>query len=303
MYRQPKLSRRRNNSILLFIIIVAILLFTLLDIILILNVLSTNKKPNSTNVEYVNVQKTPLAQLVQDETIAKVSEAFLIVNEAETIVKLAVMTEQRAEEAETIANSVTTVAELTNVKASIEEMEAIIAEATTDAMVIDAEADVHTEEVEMYAQKAIKATSNASNAVKDASIVVDNKMHLITTIAKVIYVEARGEPMSGKIAVGATIMNRLKSDRFPNELEEVLMGQYASYSWVTDKNLEAVPECIVAAERAVNGEDPLAKQLGEPTVYFLNPTTAVQTEVKFRQANKNVSIGNHLFNGISLYWE
>lgn len=91
--------------------------------------------------------------------------------------------------------------------------------------------------------------------------VAEQKEVLTKAIEKVIYKESRGECLEGKITVGATIINRLESKEFPNELEKVLKA-YAKISNVTEEMLVKVPECRVAAERAVAGEDPLAEVLG-----------------------------------------
>ncbi|MBQ6809930.1 MAG: LysM peptidoglycan-binding domain-containing protein, partial [Firmicutes bacterium] len=44
----------------------------------------------------------------------------------------------------------------------------------------------------------------------------------IWLMAKMIYAEARGESDKGQLAVGAVIMNRIKSDLFPNTMNGVL---------------------------------------------------------------------------------
>ena len=41
-------------------------------------------------------------------------------------------------------------------------------------------------------------------------------------LARVIYAEARGEPFEGQVAVGAVLINRVRSPKFPNDLWSVV---------------------------------------------------------------------------------
>lgn len=121
------------------------------------------------------------------------------------------------------------------------------------------------------------------------------KERLISVIAKVIYAEARGEPFEGKLAVGASVVNRMKSEHFPDDVEDVISGTYASIRGITDAMLAKVPECRFAAERAVNGEDPLRDILGGPTLYFYNPDMCGRVALKNREGLVTYRVGNHLF--------
>ncbi len=111
------------------------------------------------------------------------------------------------------------------------------------------------------------------------------KKDLIETIAKVVYAEARGESFTGQVAVAATIMNRLESEEFPNELTKVLEHYTPRYKEVTTEMLEQNPSCLKAAEKAYNGEDPLAEFLGGPTLFFYNPEKSDEDEVEARKAS------------------
>ena len=50
----------------------------------------------------------------------------------------------------------------------------------------------------------------------------------LNLLAKVIYSEARGEPYTGQVAVGAVCLNRVKSSSFPNTLSGVVYQTGAS---------------------------------------------------------------------------
>lgn len=120
---------------------------------------------------------------------------------------------------------------------------------------------------------------------------------VLTVIAKVIYKEARGEPFEGQVAVGASIINRTKCEHgfFDKTVDEVIVGQYASITNVTDEMLAEYPNCRKAAELAMAGEDPLAERLGGPTLYFYNPDDCSDEALYKREGLFTIRIGNHLF--------
>jgi len=130
----------------------------------------------------------------------------------------------------------------------------------------------------------------------------EEKIQMLSTIAKVIYVEAIGESMKGKIAVGATVINRIADPNFPDTIEEVLLGEYfeisgvpdyADISWVTDEMI--TQECLDAARAAINGEDPFAEELDGPTLFFYNPEKISDNQLEKREGIKVVEEGEHLF--------
>lgn len=118
---------------------------------------------------------------------------------------------------------------------------------------------------------------------------------LLKIISKVIYVEARGECLEGKVAVGATVVNRLNSPEFPDDINDVLK-HYASIKYITDEMVSEVPECAMAAEKALKGEDPLRDELGGPTLFFYNPDLSDEDQVEARKDIKvTARIENHVF--------
>ena len=54
----------------------------------------------------------------------------------------------------------------------------------------------------------------------------------IQLMARAINGEARGEPYEGQVAVGAVILNRVKSSQFPNTIAGVIYqsGAFTAYS-------------------------------------------------------------------------
>ncbi len=108
-------------------------------------------------------------------------------------------------------------------------------------------------------------------------------------LAKCIYAEARGESYVGKVAVGAVILNRVKSPNFPNTISGVIYQPYA-FTAVSDGQINLTPDetCKKAAQDAINGWDPSYGSL-----YYYNPRVATSSWIFSRQVV--VTIGNHVF--------
>lgn len=114
----------------------------------------------------------------------------------------------------------------------------------------------------------------------------NNDLYLL---AKCIHAEARGEPYAGQVAVGAVILNRVKSSKFPNTISGVIYQPYA-FTAVSDGqiNLEPNTTAYNAARDALNGWDP-----SYGAIYYYNPATATSSWIWSRQIV--VKIGKHNF--------
>ena len=90
------------------------------------------------------------------------------------------------------------------------------------------------------------------------------------TLASVINGEGRGEPYTGQVAIGAVVLNRVESDKFPNSIAEVVY-QSGAFDSVRDGQINLTPSesAIRAATDALNGWDPT-----DGALYFWNPATA-----------------------------
>ncbi|MGG1552850.1 spore cortex-lytic enzyme [Paenibacillus ferrarius] len=108
-------------------------------------------------------------------------------------------------------------------------------------------------------------------------------------LAKVIYSEARGESFEGQVAVGAVVMNRLKSSQFANTIQGIVFEQGA-FTAVSDGQYNLTPDSTAykAAMEAVKGWDPTGGAL-----YYFNPRTATSNWIWSRP--QTVQIGNHIF--------
>ena len=108
-------------------------------------------------------------------------------------------------------------------------------------------------------------------------------------LAKCIYAESRGEPYLGQVAVGAVILNRVRSSSFPNSISGVIYQPYA-FTAVSDGqiNLEPNETAYSAARDAMNGWDPT-----NGCIYYYNPATATSSWIWSRTVK--LTIGKHRF--------
>ena len=129
----------------------------------------------------------------------------------------------------------------------------------------------------------INSSSSGSNAGNNTN---SNDVNLL---ARVIYGEARGEPYTGQVAVGAVIMNRVKHNSFPNTLASVIY-QSGAFDAVADGQVNLSPDSTAkkAAQDAIDGWDP-----SYGAIYYFNPSTATNKWIWSRPLT--VVIGKHRF--------
>lgn len=113
----------------------------------------------------------------------------------------------------------------------------------------------------------------------------------VQLMARAINGEARGEPYEGQVAVGAVILNRVKSSSFPNTISGVIY-QSGAFTAVADGQINvpiaAGSTVVKAAQDAMNGWDPSGGAL-----YYFNPATATNKWIWSRPLIK--IIGKHRF--------
>ena len=111
----------------------------------------------------------------------------------------------------------------------------------------------------------------------------------LNLLSRVIYGESRGEPYTGQVAVGAVVMNRIKSSSFPNTLAGVVY-QSGAFDAVKDGQVNLTPNSTAkkAAQDAMNGWDP-----SYGAIYYFNPSTATNKWIWSRPMT--VIIGKHRF--------
>jgi N-acetylmuramoyl-L-alanine amidase len=108
-------------------------------------------------------------------------------------------------------------------------------------------------------------------------------------IAKTIYAEGRGEPYTGQVAIGAVILNRVRSSAFPNTVSGVVYQKNA-FTAVSDGQINLTPDdtAMKAAQDAINGWDPTGG-----AIYYYNPAVATSSWIFGRQTI--TVIGKHVF--------
>lgn len=128
--------------------------------------------------------------------------------------------------------------------------------------------------------------SSSSGSTSGNSGYSDSDTYLL---AKLIYAEARGESYTGQVAVGAVVLNRVRSSSFPNTISGVVYQRYA-FTAVDDGQINLSPDATAkkAAAAAMNGWDPSYGAL-----YYYNPVTATSQWIFSRQTT--VIIGRHVF--------
>ena len=124
------------------------------------------------------------------------------------------------------------------------------------------------------------SSSSSTSSYSDADI---------NLLARLIYGEARGESYVGQVAVGAVVMNRIKSPSFPNTMAGVIYQKYA-FTAVDDGQINLTPNATArkAALDAMNGWDP-----SYGAIYYYNPATATSQWIFTRKTT--VTIGRHVF--------
>lgn len=154
---------------------------------------------------------------------------------------------------------------------------------TTDAVSIEEEiAAQKAKEAEAAKTKAVKASANSAatqNAPQRAS--VDDT----TLLAAIIQCEAGSECYEGKVAVGAVVLNRVRSSSYPNSISGVIYqsGQFGPASngslarVLASGNISS--SCRQAAADALAGSDPTG---GKKSFHRVNGAAGLV-------------IGNHVF--------
>lgn len=123
-------------------------------------------------------------------------------------------------------------------------------------------------------------------------------------LAMNLYHEARGEPVAGKYAVAEVTMNRVKSNRYPNDVCEVVYqrtwvkrrkGYVSAFSWTTDKQTD-IPKESEAWLKAVH----IARKVyyDESENYTKDALYYHADYVKpywAKKMRKTIKIGKHIF--------
>lgn len=111
----------------------------------------------------------------------------------------------------------------------------------------------------------------------------------LSLLARLVSGEARGEPYIGQVAVAAVVLNRVRSDAFPDTIAGVIF-QPGAFDAVWDGQFDMTPtsSALRAARDALNGWDPTGG-----CTYYYNPATATSEWIWSRPVQ--LTIGQHAF--------
>ena len=112
-------------------------------------------------------------------------------------------------------------------------------------------------------------------------------------LGRIIEAESSGEPASGKVAVGNVILNRVKSNEFPNTIYTVIFDRThgVQFEPIMNGSIYNTPsaESMISAKRALRGEN-----IAGNSLYFLNPRTAANSWISNNRPYY-MTIHNHDF--------
>lgn len=168
------------------------------------------------------------------------------------------------------------------VAVTVEEQQAIDAAAAKKAAE-EAKAKAAAEE----AAAAKKASSNqkAYDGSSTQNAAVEVSVDDTTLLAGIIYCEAGNQPYEGQVAVGAVVMNRVRSGRYPSTIHDVIYQRSQFGPAGSGKLARAIADgsykkCLSAAQDALAGTDPTNGAIGFKST---------------RSGHSGVVIGAHVF--------
>jgi spore germination cell wall hydrolase CwlJ-like protein len=114
----------------------------------------------------------------------------------------------------------------------------------------------------------------------------------VDLLARLVYAEAKGEPYKGKVAVAASVINRVESPKYPNNVRDVVYQTKFGYQYCPVRNgqinRKADEASFQAVEEALKGNDPTNGALS-----FYNPANSSNSWIRNRPFS--ISIGRHIF--------
>lgn len=168
-------------------------------------------------------------------------------------------------------------------------VDGVFGQATYDAVVRFQKKNGLTADGVVGTQTVAAMGLSLTGAVAASSSAASSYQSDVELLARLIHGEARGEPYVGMVAVGAVVLNRVKSSRFPNTLAGVIY-QSGAFDAVSDGQINLTPneQSRRAARDALNGWDPTGGCL-----YYYNPATATSSWIWSREVR--LTIGDHSF--------
>ena len=114
----------------------------------------------------------------------------------------------------------------------------------------------------------------------------------IELLARLVYAEAKGETYKGKVAVAATVLNRVENNSFPGTIKGVIYEFNHGYQYCPVRNGQinrpADEDSKKAVQEALRGKDPTGGALS-----FYNPAKSYNQWIRNRPYA--TTIGSHVF--------
>jgi len=147
---------------------------------------------------------------------------------------------------------------------------------TGEAITLEEEAAAKAA-AEEKARQAKEAAAQAAAANQSIIASADE----VTLLAAIIQIEAGNEQYEGQVAVGAVVLNRVRSGAYPNSVGEVIFarGQFSTSRMPSVISKGPKASCIQAAQEALAGSDP----------------TGGLTHFRRAGSKDGLIIGNHVF--------
>lgn len=118
----------------------------------------------------------------------------------------------------------------------------------------------------------------------------------ITCLALAIYFEARGEPLDGQAAIAGVVLERVASDRYPDEICDVVMQrkQFSAFNGGIPSvhNERAWNISVMVASQVLDDPDGNVSIIG--ATHYHNTSVAPYWTDSYTYIGQ---IGNHLFYG------
>jgi spore germination cell wall hydrolase CwlJ-like protein len=146
-------------------------------------------------------------------------------------------------------------------------------EIKAEVVTANQEQEIKTEEVTIIKEEVkeeVKTEEKSLNKKETAKVVKEVKEKYtkaeLRLLSALIYCEAQGESYNGKLAVGIVVLNRVRSNRYPDTVKNVIYQKY-QFSPTTNGTLKKAlaeydkgrftssseKDCIKAAKAALNG--------------------------------------------------
>ncbi len=136
-------------------------------------------------------------------------------------------------------------------------------------------------------------TSGDPTSVPHASAYYDSTD--LYWLSRIISAEAKGEPLTGQIAVGNVVLNRARSTSFPNTVKDVIFDKKygVQFSPVANGTIYQDPtaSAVMAAKICLEGYS-----LSSRALYFFNPSLTTGAWISATRPYI-MTIGNHKFYG------